>query len=92
VAKLAEKTNVRVLGIIENMAYYEVNGKRDYIFGKEGGKKLAASLNTTLLGEIPLMTSMREGSDTGNPVSIYGSPEQISLFESIVSKIEKVES
>ncbi|MEA3296674.1 MAG: Mrp/NBP35 family ATP-binding protein [candidate division Zixibacteria bacterium] len=90
VGKLAEKTNLTVAGVIENMSYYETNGHKDYIFGKDGGKKLAKKLNVPLLGEIPIMTSIREGSDEGKPVSIDGTDEQIQLFENIVRSLENI--
>ena len=88
VAKLAEKTNLKVSGVIENMAYYEVNGVKDYIFGKDGGKKLAKSLGTKLLGEIPLITSIREGADNGKPVASEGTEQEIALFDSIAAALE----
>jgi len=72
------------------MSYYQTGDDRDYIFGKDGGKQLAANLNTNFLGEIPLMKTLREGSDNGKPVSIHGSPEQIELFNTIASNIERL--
>ena len=87
VARLAEKTNLNVLGVIENMAFYEVNGERDYIFGQDGGKQLADTLATRFLGEIPLMKSLREGADTGHPVATDGDESQIALFESIADAV-----
>ena len=90
VAKLAEKTKLKVIGVIENMAYYENKGEKDYIFGKDGGKDLARQLNVPLLGEIPLMTSIREGADAGRPVSTDGTPEQVDHFEPIARYIEQM--
>ncbi len=69
VAKLAEKTNLKVLGVIENMAYYEINGTRQYIFGKDGGKNLATELKVPFLGQIPIMTEIREAADAGLPMA-----------------------
>jgi len=90
VARLAEKTKIKIIGVIENMAYYENKGEKDYIFGKDGGKDLAKCLNVPLLGEVPLMTSIREGADAGRPVSTDGTPEQIDLFETIARSIEQM--
>lgn len=90
VAKLAERTKLKVIGVIENMAYYENNGHRDYIFGKDGGKQLAKRLDVEFLGEIPLMSSIREGSDVGKPVASEGSDAQIKLFEEIAHRIERI--
>jgi ATP-binding protein involved in chromosome partitioning len=83
VAKLAEKTDLKVLGVIENMAYYESNGNRDYVFGKGGGRQLAEQLKVSFLGEIPLVRSIREGSDAGSPVAENGNPDEIGLFEGL---------
>ncbi len=88
VAKMAEKTNLKVLGVIENMSYFEANGVREYIFGKDGGKTLADKLGVSFFGEIPLMTSMREGADRGRPVATDGTPEQVELFEKFARAID----
>lgn len=87
VAKLATRTKLKVIGVIENMAYYETNGKRDYIFGKDGGKELAKRLGVPLLAEIPLRKSIREGCDTGKPVALEGDDYEVSLFESVINQI-----
>ncbi|ADQ80537.1 ATPase-like, ParA/MinD [Paludibacter propionicigenes WB4] len=68
-----EKVNVPVLGIVENMAWFtpaELPENKYYIFGKEGGKRLAEELNVPLLGQIPLVQSIREGGDSGRPISV----------------------
>lgn len=65
--------NVPVLGIIENMAYFvpkELPENKYYIFGKKGAQKLAESLNLPLLGEIPIIQSIREASDYGRPAAL----------------------
>ncbi|MFC5542946.1 MAG: P-loop NTPase [Bacilli bacterium] len=52
---MAVQTNHEVLGVIENMSWYESkSGEREYVFGKGGGQKLAEELRTDLLGQIPL--------------------------------------
>lgn len=88
VAKLAEKTKLKVIGVVENMAYFEMNGQREYVFGRDGGKKLAAQLGVECIGEIPLETSIREGADAGKPVALYGSATQMQVFEKIAKRIE----
>jgi ATP-binding protein involved in chromosome partitioning len=63
--------NVPVLGVVENMAYFtpeELPGNRYYIFGKDGGKNLSEKHNVPLLGQIPLVQSIRESGDSGLPV------------------------
>ncbi|MTI48846.1 MAG: Mrp/NBP35 family ATP-binding protein [Firmicutes bacterium] len=66
---MAEKTNSKIIGLIENMSYFICNNceEKHYIFGKEEGKQLADELNTDFLGEIPLVTAIREDSDKGVP-------------------------
>lgn len=91
VAKLAERTNLQVIGVIENMSYYDNNGKRDYIFGRDGGRRLAERLAVPFLGEIPLESSIREGADTGRPVSVDGTAAQIEIFASIARALEKMQ-
>ena len=91
VAKLAEKTKLQVIGVVENMSYYESNGKRDYIFGRDGGKRLAERLSVPFLGEIPLESSIREGADTGRPVAIDGTDAQMEVFAAIGRKLLAME-
>jgi ATP-binding protein involved in chromosome partitioning len=62
--------NVPILGVIENMAYFtptELPDNQYYIFGKDGGKNLALKYETQLLGEIPIVQSIREAGDNGRP-------------------------
>jgi ATP-binding protein involved in chromosome partitioning len=62
---------VPIIGIIENMSYFtpaELPDHRYYIFGKEGGKRLAEEYDIPFLGQIPLVQSIREGGDQGIPV------------------------
>ncbi len=69
--------NVPVLGVVENMAYFtpeELPGNRYYIFGKEGGRRLAEKHNVPFLGEIPLVQSIRESGDSGLPAAMKEGP------------------
>ncbi|MFY0654086.1 MAG: Mrp/NBP35 family ATP-binding protein [Cyclobacteriaceae bacterium] len=62
--------NVPVLGTVENMSYFtpeELPDNKYYLFGKEGGKKLAEENDVPFLGEIPLVQSIRESGDIGYP-------------------------
>ncbi len=62
--------NVPVLGVVENMAYFtpeELPNNKYYIFGKDGGKNLSEKHNVPLLGQIPLVQSIRESGDSGLP-------------------------
>jgi ATP-binding protein involved in chromosome partitioning len=68
-AKMFEKVNVPVLGIIENMSYYiNQGGTKDYIFGKGGGERLSKELGINFLGEIALNTNIRIAGDEGMPI------------------------
>jgi ATP-binding protein involved in chromosome partitioning len=69
---VGDKVNVPVLGLVENMAWFtpaELPDNKYYIFGKDGGKKLAEELNVPLLAQIPLIQSIREQGDAGKPVA-----------------------
>ena len=62
--------NVPILGVIENMAYFtpeELPENKYYLFGKEGGRKLAEKYQVPFLGEVPIIQSIRESGDTGYP-------------------------
>ncbi len=68
----SKSVDVPVLGLIENMAWFtpaELPENKYYIFGKDGGKNLAHKLGLPLLGQIPIVQSIREGGDNGNPVA-----------------------
>ena len=83
---LNEKINVPVLGLIENMAWFtpaELPNNRYYIFGKDGGKQLAEELNIPLLGQVPLVQSIREGGDEGTPIALQDGHPAAQMFEAI---------
>jgi len=70
---MGEKINVPVLGLVENMAWFtpaELPENKYYLFGKEGGKRLAEELHIPLLGQIPIIQSICEGGDRGKPVAL----------------------
>lgn len=63
--------NVPIIGLVENMSYFtpaELPNHKYYIFGKEGGKRLADEYDLPFLGQIPLVQSIREGGDIGVPI------------------------
>ncbi len=65
--------NVPVLGIVENMSYFtpaELPNNKYYIFGQDGAKNLAEDINTSFLGEVALVQSIREAGDVGHPVAL----------------------
>ena len=69
-AKMFERVNVPVIGIVENMSYFESpeTGKPLAIFGSGGGQRLADELEVPLLGNVPLYPPVLEGGDTGRPI------------------------
>lgn len=70
-----DSIKVPILGIVENMAWFtpeELPDNKYYIFGEGGGKLLAKKYKTVLLGQIPMVQSVREGGDNGKPVIHQG--------------------
>ncbi|MCK3685384.1 Mrp/NBP35 family ATP-binding protein [Maribellus sp. YY47] len=68
----SKSIDVPVLGLVENMAWFtpeELPENKYYIFGKDGGKKLADKLGLSFLGQIPIVQGIREGGDSGSPVA-----------------------
>ncbi len=89
-----ESINIPVLGLIENMAYFtpeELPENKYYIFGKNGAKNLAESLNIPVLGEIPLVQSIREAGDVGRPAALQdASPIAHQYTETAKNMIESL--
>lgn len=82
--------NVPVLGLIENMAYYipEDNpDKKEYIFGKDGAKKLSEEMNVPLLGQIPLITRIREAGDIGAPAALNENTIEGKIFKDLAMRV-----
>ncbi len=68
-----QQINVPIIGLVENMSYFtpaELPDNKYYIFGKDGGKRLAEDMEIPFLGQIPLVQSIREGGDDGAPVMV----------------------
>ncbi len=91
-----EKVNVPILGMVENMAWFtpaELPENKYYIFGKEGVKNLAEQIGVPLLGQIPIVQSICESGDEGEPVAV--SDETMTslafrqLAEAVVEATEK---
>ncbi|HYO21837.1 MAG TPA: Mrp/NBP35 family ATP-binding protein [Flavisolibacter sp.] len=84
--------NVPIIGLVENMSYFvpaELPNSRYYIFGKEGGKRLAEEYDLPFLGQIPLVQSIREGGDIGVPVMMsddHTSKEAFGEFAGTVAR------
>ena len=70
-AFMAEKVRLDVKGVIENMSWFTGDdGKKYEIFGAGGGNELATRLEVPLLGQIPLLSDLREGADGGKPIVV----------------------
>jgi ATP-binding protein involved in chromosome partitioning len=85
-----DSINVPVLGIIENMAYFtpeELPNNKYYIFGKQGAKHLAEDLDVPLLGEIPLVQSIREAGDVGRPAAMQVATPTEKAFEKLTQNV-----
>ncbi|WP_340199740.1 P-loop NTPase [Ascidiimonas sp. W6] len=89
-----ENINVPVLGIVENMAYFtpeELPNNKYYIFGKEGAKNLSEDLDVPLLGQIPLVQSIREAGDSGRPAAMQtGTPLEAAFEELTRNTVQEV--
>jgi ATP-binding protein involved in chromosome partitioning len=83
--KMAERTNLRPLGVVENMSYYVCPhcGEREEIFGSGGGREAADTLRVPLLAQVPLLPALRRGGDEGVPVVVADpdSPAAVALVE-----------
>lgn len=82
--------NVPILGLVENMAWFtpeELPDNKYYIFGKEGAKKLAESAEVILLGQIPIVQSIREGGDNGAPVALNSSSAIGKAFDDLAANV-----
>jgi len=90
-----DKINVPVLGLIENMAWFtpdELPDNKYYIFGKEGGKRLSEELNIPLLGQIPIVQSIREHGDAGRPIACeQDSVSGIAFRELAIQLVQKID-
>ncbi len=79
-----EKVNKKVFGIVENMSWFtpaELPENKYYIFGKDGGLRLAESLGLPLLGQIPIVQGIREGGDSGEPSALSSRPDALAFLE-----------
>ncbi|MFD2627656.1 P-loop NTPase [Oceanobacillus kapialis] len=86
--QMALKTDHEILGVVENMAYFESKktGEKEYVFGQGGGKKLAEALNTKVLGQLPLQQPYEE-EDVFAP-SIYQQDHPLGQeYHKIASKV-----
>ena len=88
-AAMAEKVHLPVKGIIENMSWFTGDdGKRYEIFGAGGGQELADELDVPLLGQLPLVSELRAGGDSGEPITVaHPDSEVAKAFQAIAHRI-----
>ena len=88
-AAMAAKVNLPVKGVIENMSWFTGDdGVRYELFGSGGGAELAEELGVPLLGQLPLVTAIREGGDEGRPiVAVDPDSEPALMFRNIAERI-----
>ena len=90
-AKMAQMTKQRVLGVVENMAYFVCTGcgDRHHIFGRGGAFEIARLMDTRLLGRIPLDEATREGGDRGTPAALDPSTPVGAAFADIAKIVAR---
>lgn len=82
--------NVPVIGLVENMSYFtpaELPNNKYYIFGREGGKRLADEYDLPFLGQVPLVQSIREGGDKGVPIMVSEDEISKKAFEEFAAHV-----
>ncbi|SEF83155.1 Mrp/NBP35 family ATP-binding protein [Sphingobacterium lactis] len=85
-----EGVQVPIIGVVENMAYFtpaELPDNRYYIFGKDGGKRLAESNQVPFLGEIPLVKAVADAGDNGFPIALDQDEPVAKAFEAIAGRV-----
>ncbi|HAW19388.1 MAG TPA: chromosome partitioning protein, partial [Flavobacteriales bacterium] len=87
-----DNIKIPVLGIVENMSWFtpaELPENKYFIFGKEGAKLLAEELNVPLLGQVPLVQSIREAGDVGRPAILQTDTLQAAAFDGVIDNVLK---
>ena len=90
-----EHINRKIFGLVENMAWFtpeELPENKYYIFGKDGGLRMAEKYGIPLLGQIPLVQGIREGGDSGEPSALSTRPDALAFLDLARSLAEAAES
>ncbi len=84
--------NVPILGVVENMSWFtpaELPDNKYYLFGEGGGKKIAQMSNSVLLGQVPIVQSIREAGDGGKPIVISGESASKDAFMEVAKNLAR---
>ena len=94
--KMAERTNLRPIGVVENMSWYVCPhcGERETIFGEGGGREAAETLGVPLMAQVPLVPDLRAGGDEGVPIVVSDpdSPAGAALREAAEAVVRATKS
>ena len=85
-----DKVNVPILGLVENMSWFtpaELPDNRYYIFGREGVSRLAEEMQLPLLGQIPVVQSICESGDEGEPAAVHANPATGEAFRTLAERV-----
>lgn len=85
--------NKPIFGLVENMAWFtpaEHPDEKYFIFGRNGGASMAAEMGIDLLGQIPIVQSIREGGDSGEPAALGSRPDSLAFLELASALTRKV--
>ncbi len=85
-----DKVRIPLIGVVENMSYFKPDDsdKKYFIFGEGGGKILAHKFNTELLAQMPIVPAIREGGDTGRPLTVANPTAPSSLaFRELAKRV-----
>lgn len=88
-----KNVNRTIFGLVENMAWFtpeEHPDEKYFIFGKDGGANMAKDLGIELLGQIPLVQSIRESGDAGEPAALSTRPDGVAFVELAARLAEKL--
>ena len=86
-----DNIRVRILGLVENMSYFtpaELPENKYYLFGKQGGRRLADDARVNLLGEIPIVQSICESGDEGTPAALDENSPVFKAFHNLAVNIQ----
>ncbi len=81
-----KKLNVPILGLIQNMSYFEINGEKKFIFGCDGAKNLAEKLKIKFLGDLPIIQEVSDSAEKRIPV-VLSNAKVAEFFCDVIKKL-----